>query len=1166
MEYDFREIEKKWQKQWAEMKTYQVTEDKSREKFYVLNMFPYPSGAGLHVGHPLGYIASDIYARYKRLMGYNVLNPMGYDAYGLPAEQYAIQTGQHPAITTAENISRYRSQLDKIGFSFDWNREVRTCEPKYYKWTQWAFQKMFNSFYCNTCQKAQPIEKLIEHFSQKGTEGLDVAQSEEMSFTAAEWNAMSEKEQQQVLMNYRIAYLGETMVNWCAGLGTVLANDEVVDGVSVRGGYPVVQKKMMQWCLRVSAYAQRLLDGLDTVDWTESLKETQRNWIGRSEGTEMQFKIAPSNSPRGGEQVSLVDETSIKNKWEQFKTANPFNYDILKEYAKENRKNSTDAENALWEALRNKQLGEKFRRQHVIGDFIADFISLSSKLVIEIDGDYHNEPEQKEADLLRTKFLNEIGFTVLRFTNEEVLGNTEDVINKIKEKITFKANQSSPTGGVEGAFTIFTTRADTIFGVTFMVLAPESELVEKLTTPEQKAEVDAYIERTKKRTERERISDRSVTGVFSGSYAINPFTGENIPIWISDYVLAASHLYGVVSLHDFELLLRHYEKNLDDFDGYAREEGSYRNTILFQPRYLGICTLQQLIGNTVPEVLTTMDGLFLHPSFTEDFQNEQKEMVKAFAKKGGQNVEEKDFDQFFASAGEKTSYRKLLRDTMDKPMYLPAKEEFLKYVNEDYHVISTAEKNLRNYLKGKYGKELEAAAQAAGKAFDEKEASRHAHAQVMLQAAKTDLAIRTGKATVHLEEAAAQDVRRQQAEEEARRKAEAEVQIQRRMEEAQKARAEAEARRLAEAQRAAEEAKREAAKKAEAQRIAEQEAAQQAEAQRLAEEAAQREQAQRAAEQEAAQRQRAAVSEEVSLNTQQLPPMEDHLSDMNPLEAISSAKLASAVQQEKVYTGMGEGTEIDEEKKLSGELAKIFRKYREMPGLESQLAAYFESLEQEMAISTSQIGNIIISGNSSSDKSDLARAIVRAVNYLYPEHTRKIAKTTGDSINNRGLAKAMNKLKGTALIVEGAGAIQPKRMSEMLECLEQDTERMIVILEDSDAEMNVLLNFNPEMTQKFNHRIVLKQYTVNELVEMARKFARKRQYEVSDDALLELYLKIDKLRNNVDNIRMDDIKEIINHAIVKAEKRGSKRFFGGLKRKRSENGDVTILVEADFKD
>ena len=406
MEYNFNEIEKKWQKRWADEKTYHVSEDESKRKFYVLNMFPYPSGAGLHVGHPLGYIASDIYARYKRMSGYNVLNPMGYDAYGLPAEQYAIQTGQHPAVTTEQNISHYREQLDKIGFSFDWDREVRTCDPKYYKWTQWAFQKMFNSFYCNTCHKAQPIEKLVEHFCQKGTEGLDIAQSEELNFTADEWNAMNEKEQQQTLMNYRIAYLGETMVNWCAGLGTVLANDEVVDGVSVRGGYPVVQKKMMQWCLRVSAYAQRLLDGLDTVEWTESLKETQRNWIGRSEGTEMEFEVKS-------------DERRTKNS---------------------------------------------------------------------------NDSSQEDSSL---------------------------------------STLNSPF-----KFTIFTTRADTIFGVTFMVLAPESELVEKLTTPEQKAEVDEYIERTKKRTERERISDRSVTGVFSGSYAINPFTGENIPIWISDYVLA----------------------------------------------------------------------------------------------------------------------------------------------------------------------------------------------------------------------------------------------------------------------------------------------------------------------------------------------------------------------------------------------------------------------------------------------------------------------------------------------------------------------------------------------------------------------------------------------------------------------------------------------------
>ena len=384
MEYNFSEIEKKWQRRWEEQNTYKVVEDKEKKKFYVLNMFPYPSGAGLHVGHPLGYIASDIYARYKRLKGYNVLNPMGYDAYGLPAEQYAIQTGQHPAKTTDDNIRRYKQQLDNIGFSFDWSREIRTCDPEYYKWTQWAFRKMFNSFYCNSCQKAQPIEKLIEHFSQKGTEGLDVACTEEMSFTADEWNAMDEKQQQQTLMNYRIAYMGETMVNWCAGLGTVLANDEVVDGVSVRGGYPVVQKKMKQWCLRVSAYAQRLLDGLDTIDWTDSLKETQRNWIGRSEGTEMEF--------------------SVKNS--------------------------------------------------------------------------------------------------------------------------------------DKKFTIFTTRADTIFGVTFMVLAPESELVAELTTDEQRDAVAEYIEYVKKRTERERISDRKVTGVFSGSYAVNPFTGDSIPVWISEYVLA----------------------------------------------------------------------------------------------------------------------------------------------------------------------------------------------------------------------------------------------------------------------------------------------------------------------------------------------------------------------------------------------------------------------------------------------------------------------------------------------------------------------------------------------------------------------------------------------------------------------------------------------------
>ena len=384
MEYNFRDIERRWRETWAQEGTYHVEPRDDKKKFYVLNMFPYPSGAGLHVGHPLGYIASDIYARYKRLQGYNVLNPMGYDAYGLPAEQYAIQTGQHPEVTTNANIARYREQLDKIGFSFDWDREVRTCTPGYYKWTQWAFQKMFDSYFCTACQKAQPIAQLVEHFAAKGTEGLNVACGEELSFTADEWNGWDAKKQSEVLMNYRIAFLGETMVNWCPELGTVLANDEVVNGVSERGGYPVEQKKMRQWCLRVSAYSQRLLDGLNTIAWSDSIKETQKNWIGRSEGTEMQFRV-------------------------------------------------------------------------------------------------------KDSD--RT-------------------------------------------------FTIFTTRADTIFGVTFMVLAPESELVAELTTDAQREEVEAYVKYVKGRTERERMIDHKVTGVFSGTYAINPFTGAEIPVYISEYVLA----------------------------------------------------------------------------------------------------------------------------------------------------------------------------------------------------------------------------------------------------------------------------------------------------------------------------------------------------------------------------------------------------------------------------------------------------------------------------------------------------------------------------------------------------------------------------------------------------------------------------------------------------
>ena len=560
MEYNFREIEKKWQRRWVEDKTYHTTEDASKKKYYVLNMFPYPSGAGLHVGHPLGYIASDIYARYKRLKGFNVLNPMGYDAYGLPAEQYAIQTGQHPEVTTEANIARYRQQLDNIGFSFDWDREVRTCDPNYYHWTQWAFQRMFQSYFCNATQKAQPIDNLIAHFEKQGTEGLNVAESEHLEFTADEWRGYDDKRKQQVLMNYRIAYLGETMVNWCAGLGTVLANDEVVNGVSERGGYPVVQKKMQQWCLRTSAYSQRLLDGLDTVEWSESIKETQKNWIGRSEGTEMEFKLAPSDSPAGGEvknaeaccEPNNEREKDLKKAWDQFKTAYPFNYEILKENSKHNRQYATEAESALWELLRGNALGDKFRRQHIIGDFIVDFVALHSKLVVEVDGGYHNTPEQQEADRLRTEFLNQVGFKVIRFSNDDVLHDADRVLNEIKGNLNLRTDENkeaqeasayqkalSPVGRVgEGLIKIFTTRADTIFGVTFMVLAPESELVETLTTPEQRGAVDEYLAYVKKRTELDRMANHTVTGVFSGSYAINPFTGDKIPVWISEYVLA----------------------------------------------------------------------------------------------------------------------------------------------------------------------------------------------------------------------------------------------------------------------------------------------------------------------------------------------------------------------------------------------------------------------------------------------------------------------------------------------------------------------------------------------------------------------------------------------------------------------------------------------------
>lgn len=451
MEYNFRAIEQKWQAWWRENKTYKTEIDNTKPKFYVLDMFPYPSGAGLHVGHPLGYIASDIYSRFKRQQGFNVLHPMGYDAFGLPAEQYAIQTGQHPAVTTARNIARYREQLDKIGFCYDWDREIRTCEPDYYKWTQWAFIQMFTHFFDTQAQKALPISELVKHFELKGSEDVAAHCTEVLNFTADEWNAFSEKEQQEILLNYRIAYLADLKVNWCPALGTVLANDEVSEGVSIRGGHPVEQKVMRQWSLRVSAYANRLLNGLDTIDWTESLKETQKNWIGRSEGAEMKFRLKDTN--------------------------------------------------------------------------------------IDID--------------------------------------------------------------------IFTTRADTIYGVTFMVLAPESELVKTCTTPEQASAVEEYLDWTKKRTERERQADRRVTGVFSGSYAINPVSGTEIPVWIADYVLAGYGTGAIMAVpgHDSRdyAFARHFNLPIIPLiEGCDVSEESFdaKEGILMNSGFLNGLTVKEAIQKT----------------------------------------------------------------------------------------------------------------------------------------------------------------------------------------------------------------------------------------------------------------------------------------------------------------------------------------------------------------------------------------------------------------------------------------------------------------------------------------------------------------------------------------------------------------------------------------
>lgn len=542
MDYNFKEIEAKWQQHWKETKAYKVENNSTKPKYYVLDMFPYPSGAGLHVGHPLGYIASDIYSRYKRLKGFNVLHPMGFDSFGLPAEQYAIETGQHPAETTKKNIATFKSQLDKIGFCYDWDREVQTSDPNYYKWTQTIFLKLYNSYFCNTCKAAKPISELIKKYETRGGS----------SFTATEWNSFSVAEKEEILMKRRLAFSKFGEVNWCEALGTVLANDEVVNGVSERGGHPVVKKKMRQWYLRITAYAERLLQGLETVDFSDSMKEMQRNWIGRSEGAEIIFPL--SNSPHRGEDKAPL---SLEGRragdegvripgfgYAKYKVDSPMNF----ENAKANRKNPTEAEAILWDNLRTNKLGYKFRRQHPIENYIADFACLDVWLIVEIDGGYHNTSEQKKADEERDNFLKEIGFRTLRFTNEEVTKNLEQTLKKIKDTADEikassvekrnAAGSSSPLKG-EAGVRVYTTRPDTIFGVDFMVVAPELDWIMDVVSDEQKQAVEDYINYVKSRSDRERQAEvKQVTGCFTGAYAVNPFNGKEIPIYIAEYVLA----------------------------------------------------------------------------------------------------------------------------------------------------------------------------------------------------------------------------------------------------------------------------------------------------------------------------------------------------------------------------------------------------------------------------------------------------------------------------------------------------------------------------------------------------------------------------------------------------------------------------------------------------
>ncbi|MDG1452655.1 MAG: class I tRNA ligase family protein [Polaribacter sp.] len=516
MQYNHLAIEKKWQKFWAENQTFKASNESDKPKYYVLDMFPYPSGAGLHVGHPLGYIASDIYARYKRHKGFNVLHPQGYDSFGLPAEQYAIQTGQHPAKTTEANIATYRKQLDNIGFSFDWTREVRTSNPAYYKWTQSIFIELFNSWYNQDTDKAEDISILISIFKKEGNHLVNAVSEEGVElFSSEEWKAFPKKKQEEILLQYRLTYLSDSHVNWCPVLGTVLANDEIINGLSERGGHPVVQKKMTQWSMRISAYAQRLLDGLEKIDWPQPLKDSQTNWIGRSQGAMVSFEV---------NEVSSKESTEVKLSYKELETL------------KELRLNLSKAEGLLWDELKHKKGAAKFRKKYTVGSFLVDYVCLAKNTIVEFSG--------KEDETERTTFFAKEGFNIVRFSNEEVIENVLQVVSKINNTLQFssviksdKNLEKKPTK--KHQIDVFTTRPDTIFGVSFMTLAPEHELVSKIVTPAQKKEVNAYVRATAKRSERDRMADvKTISGVFTGAYAIHPFTGEKVQIWIGDYVLA----------------------------------------------------------------------------------------------------------------------------------------------------------------------------------------------------------------------------------------------------------------------------------------------------------------------------------------------------------------------------------------------------------------------------------------------------------------------------------------------------------------------------------------------------------------------------------------------------------------------------------------------------